>query len=340
MAARYPKHPNYVPIVKWQTWEREAFKHTEPAVAAHVLPCFEVRLPEQHTHMLKSLTATWSHAALIDYANPEGRLTSSRASELNEFLAKRQAGAAPVSPVLNPLDVGGLSSALKKSLAKHPITLRVRPSSLVETAALTSEIEQAWTAIDNFSAARRLIVDLGRTPAQVTNAESLALAKALRDFKSMGFEEIHLASGSFPESLQDIAQAKEILRRDWALWQKVDANDPTLLIGFSDYGPLTPLWTEEVLMRRGGRSCIRYALDSKWLVIRGSGNKRADSIAISELMVNLYAADFKGASFSYGDKLIAERADPSVPPDKKKCGQAHIAEYWSHHVAHVVKQQY
>jgi hypothetical protein len=65
-----------------------------------------------------------------------------------------------------------------------------------------------------------------------------------------------------------------------------------------------------------------------------------NSIALSEILVNTYAGDFKGATYSFGDRLIEERADPNLPAKKKRCGHYHITEAWSHHIAYVLKEQY
>lgn len=340
MPAQYANYPQYVPVVKWQKWERLALKETDSTVAHRVLPCIEVRDSYQHQHALSDYSDTWLLPALIDYADPLGHLPPGRAAELDQFLKTVKGSAAYASPVLNPAVVPSVFPSIKSALGHRKITLRVRVNNVGQAAGHLNALKNALEAPGVAAATNRLIVDLGATPVGIGATEAAALAVDLKTMKALGIDHIHLASGAFPDSLMHISGAGTVDRRDWAFWTQVAAADPTLLAGYSDYGPLTPNWTEEVLQRRGGRSVIRYALDDKWRVIRAATNTKNDSIAISTLMVTTYGHEFKGAPFSYGDQLIAERAEPRVPLAKKRCGHYHITEFWSHHIAQVVKQQY
>ena len=49
-------------------------------------------------------------------------------------------------------------------------------------------------------------------------------------------------------------------------------------------------------------------------------------------------ASFKGREYSYGDELIADRANPAIK--KKNAGLFHFTEGWCHHLATVIKEQY
>lgn len=339
MADAYTKYPHYVPIVKWQSWERRGLKEITATVAARVMPCVEVRDSAQHASMVAEFAATWPHPGLVDYSNPQGQLTSVRLGELQQFLKLAKGSAAFASPVLGISSVASAFPAISKYLAGRPVTLRSRLQDLANTADQLSLIAKALETPGLSAAANRLILDLGPTPA-VSPAQLKVLSDALGKIRALGFQHLHLASGAFPESLQAIEGAGEVPRKDWQLWERVAADKPTTLVGFADYGPLTPTWTEETLTRRGGRSILRYTLEDKWRIIRATSNKTSDSIAISELMVNLYSGEFRKRPFSFGDALIADRADPTVPLKDKKCGHYHIAEFWNHHITFVVKEQY
>lgn len=340
MTSQYAHYPQYVPIVKWQRWERLALKKTEPAIAHRVLPCIEVRDSKQHQMALDEYKDTWGVAALVDYSNPEGKMSPGRATELAQFLKQVNGSAAYASPVLNPAFAPLVFPMIKSVLGPRKLTLRVRLPQLDKAADQVGHLKLALATAGLAAATNRLIVDLGTTPIGVSDQDVQKLAAQLKLMKALGFEHLHLASGAFPESLMHINGAGDIDRKDWMFWERVAKVDSSLLVGYSDYGPLTPTWSEEQLVRRGGRAVIRYALDDKWRVIRASTNTKADSIAISTLMTTIYNSEFKGAAFSYGDQLIADRANPTLPLSKKMGGQYHITEYWSHHIAHVVKQQY
>ncbi|PZQ28815.1 MAG: hypothetical protein DI562_10160 [Stenotrophomonas acidaminiphila] len=340
MPEQYAHYPQYVPIVKWQEWEQRALKMTEQAIAPRVLPCIEVRDPKQHKVALKRYEGTWGSAALVDYANPEGKLSKDRTKELAQFLKQVKGSAALASPVLNPQFASSAFPVIKPVLGERKITLRVRLPQLNKAADHLAHLKSALDTPELADATDRLIVDLCRTPSNVSDEGVQQLVDQLKLMKALGFKHLHLASGAFPESLKNVDGATLIDRNDWKFWKRVAQADPSLLAGFSDYGPMKPTWTEEELNMRGGSVVLRYTLDDRWRVIRGSTKTKADSKAISELMVTTYKKEFKGATFSYGDQLIADRADPALPDSMKTGGNYHITEYWTHHIAHVVKQQY
>lgn len=341
MAHKHPDHPPYLPIIKWQLWEQSALRETFPDVAPYVLPCIEVRDSSQHATLMERLADVWSQPALIDYADPQGRLTGQRASELKDFLALARQNQWPVSPVLHPLDAVALTPTLLKEVLKFPeVVLRLRTVGLDIPQNQEHQVQAARLKLNASEKPSRLIVDLGVSPAVWSQANVVDLVTSFTRLKALGFNHVHLASGAFPESLANVKTMATFARHDWGLWKDINAQANGLALGYADYGPLSPKWTEEVLTRRGGRVVIRYARDQDWLVLRADGNTKAHSIAISQLMVGAYKASFKGPGYSYGDKLIADRADPTLPDKAKKGGQTHIAEYWTHHIAMVVKDQY
>jgi hypothetical protein len=340
VARQYPDHPKYVPIIKWQKWEQRALKETKNDVSPDVLPCIEVRDSAQHETLMKVLPSTWSRPLLVDYANPTGRLLGNRAKELYAFLKHARKHGYLVSPVVHPLDAVALPGPLAREIDQFPeVVLRMRATGLAVSPAEQTQVADALLKLAG-SDSTRLIVDLCVTPAAWTDANIKSFATELGTLKGLGFDHIHLSSGAFPDGLANVKGSAVIARLDWDLWQAVNAQTPKLLLGYSDYGPLTPKWTEQVLVRRGSRVAIRYARDNDWLVLRATGNKVTDSIAISQLMLGPYRTSFKGPGFSFGDMLIDQRADPTVPLNKKKSGQIHITEYWTHHIAKVVKEQY
>jgi len=340
MPSSYEQYPPYIPIIKCQKWERLALKKTAPAVADRILPCIEVRMPDQHQAMIQEYSTTWTRPALVDYADPQGHLSPSRITELNDFL--KVVGGSPqlASPVLSPGSAKAVFPAIRVALGGRKVALRLRLADVSSVDNQLVLVEQSLRTPGLKAVADRLIVDLGVTPGNLTGASIAVFAGALKKLKALGFAHIHLASGAFPESLAHINGAALIDRKDWTLWENVAAANPSTQVGFSDYGPLTPKWTEEITQRRGGRVVIRYALKDKWRVIRGQNNTTAESIAISTLMTTAYAAEFKNRGYSFGDDLIADRADPTVPLNKKKCGLYHFTEFWTHHMAFVVKDQY
>lgn len=342
MAEHFPHHPQYVPIIKWQKWEQCALDHLDADVVGGTLPCIEIRDSKQHGNLLAKLPAVWGRAALVDYADPNGRLTDQRRVELREFLAHATGAPAYLTPVINPLDAVAMADkALMKSLrTRQALAWRLRVTLNGDVAGTVAALAAVMPTLLQPEGGIRLILDMGVTPAAWSDAQLAVLGDGLKACADLGFTSIHLTSGAFPDSLQTVVSKATFVRRDWQLWQAANALVPELHVGFGDYGTLSPLWTEEVLTRRGGRANIRYTLATEWLVLRGGNITKEESVAISELMVTVHSASFEGPAFSFGDRLIAERADPTVPMSQKHCGQYHIAEAWSHHVTYVTRKQY
>lgn len=341
MAMQYAMYPQYIPILKWQKNEQRALQHVYPDAAPRVLPCIEVRDSSQHKTLLSNLNSVWKAASLVDYSNPEGNLTPARLAELVDFLKLGTGSSVLASPVLSPYVTAKSLSTVAGLLGNRKITLRLRLDDPTKAGNHQYAIEKFMKTPGVGVHVDRLIVDLRITPnGNPSQAELNTFTHALHAMKGVGIPNLHLASGAFPASLQGIEGMHEIQRRDWELWQNAAAASPQTLIGYSDYGPLTPEWKEEVLTKRGGRSVIRYALEDRWRILRAASNTTDDSIAISELMTTTYAAGLKPRNYSFGDQLIHDRADPAVPDKDKKSGQYHITEYWSHHIAFVVKDQY
>jgi hypothetical protein len=331
-----------VPIIKWQKWEQRALLELSAPVIERVLPCLEIRDSSQHKTLLKSLGTVWPYPVMVDYANPDGILTPPRIKELREFCRQHPNAAQNVIPVINPGDVAVLGKPKLMALlhGHRQVAYRLRVDRYASMDGAIAALEGALKDMPAPSDGALLIIDLGVTPVAWPGNTVKDLGSHVTYCAGLGFVSVHLASGSFPESLASIASSGAVQRRDWQLWEALAAAIPETNVGFSDYGTLWPRWSEAVLMRRGGKATIRYACTDEWLILKGNSMQKAESIAISKLMTTVYAPKFEGKSFSFGDRLIADRADPAVPDKNKLCGQAHIAEGWTHHITFVVKKQY
>ena len=340
--AKFPAHPPYIPIIKWQGYEQRALEQVDAALISRMQPCVEVRTSKQHVNLMKNLHKVWPHDVLVDYANPSGAITHARLSELLDFMQYAVQQQLPVSPVLGPSFVAAAGTRFFKLAQALPyVTIRLRVGTLTVSGDKQQLAKEAHDHLKANGISSSLIVDLGVSPKEWTQAEAARMGQDLQALAAIGYQSVHLISGAYPASLASVKTGMATFNRnDWSLWHDVNAGALGLDIGFGDYGTLSPEWTEEILQRRGGRIAIRYTRDDDWLILRADGNTTGDSIAISEILVNTYANDFKGAPYSFGDTLIDERADPNLPAKKKRCGHYHITEAWSHHIAYVLKEQY
>ena len=337
--AKFNDYPRYIPVLKWQDWEQRALEKIDPTLLERVLPCIEVRTKKQHENLLSNVQTIWSNDVLVDYSNPSGDLTGGRLKQLMAFLSYASVESLPVAPVLSPGDVIGMKKPLKAMLVNlRSVAVRLRLNTLTVSAAQLQLVRDAYVELQAANIAPTLIIDFGVSPNSWEESEVVQLGIALNEINSIGFDSVHLLSGAYPASLASVKTGvARFDRNDWAFWMAVNSEVPELTVGYADYGTLSPEWTEDVLIRRGTRAVIRYTRDDDWLILRADGNKISDSEAISTILVSAYAKDFKGAGYSFGDDLIEERADPASP---SRCGHYHITEGWSHHIAHVLKEQY
>ncbi|WP_416770742.1 beta family protein [Pseudomonas sp. RHF3.3-3] len=340
--AKFPQHPRYVPIIKWQSWEQRALEKVEAAHVHRMQPCIEVRTSKQHLNLLGKLQAVWPHDVLVDYANPSGQLTHVRQNELLDFMQHAVQQKIPASPVLGPAYVASMGAKFMKLATSLPsVVIRLRLDALAVPNDKLQLVQGAYTYLKSAGIDSALIVDLGVSPKEWLPVQIASFSQDLRSLSAIGYKSVHVVSGAYPASLASVKTGSATFKRsDWAFWSDVNASVPDLKVGFGDYGTLSPGWTEDILELRSNRIAIRYTRGSDWLILRADGKTTNDSIAISEILVSTYPQDFKGAGYSFGDEILAERADPNFPVKKKRCGHYHITEGWSHHIAYVLKEQY
>lgn len=340
MTARHPHHPQYMPIIKWQQYEQYALRGLDERFIGATLPCIEVRKTTQHVDLMQGLANNWHHAALIDYADPEGRLSNARMAEFGAFLRYAGARTYPITPVVDSRDMTVLPDELQQALKPFQVIgLRIRVPVIEAVAVVLEQAKKSLALARELRVSARLIVDLGVTPQKWTGEDTERLTEMLRELQQEGSQSLHLASGAFPNSLAQV-QVKEFARRDWKLWKEIQDGAPDLVIGYSDYGVISPEWSEEALIKRGGWVAIRYARLDDWLVLRADGKSKKHSEDLSILMVTVYRDSFKEARYSTGDHMIAVRADKFAPARQKKGGTYHVTEGWIHHIAVVITEQY
>jgi hypothetical protein len=342
--ALFPINSNtapYIPIIKWQKWEQKALENINADIKDRVVPCIEIRDTKQHTNIMEHLRTVWNSPALVDYSNPKGELTLGRMSEFHDFLNYALKHQHPIIPTLSPSELNSANAHFRTLLYKFDlIALRLRLDKLEISKAEIADIKSALANLKVKNQRAVLIIDLGVTPLKWPDEQLEAFITAAR-IVDEGFIQTYVASGAYPASLQGAPTgANDFNRRDWILWLALNTKAGDLKLGYSDYGILAPTWSEEVLIRRANRIAIRYTCDEKWLILLADGKTTQESIAVSQILTTNFRSLFKGANYSYGDLLIADRADPTVPLSKKHCGHYHITEGWSHHIAFVVKEQY
>lgn len=118
------------------------------------------------------------------------------------------------------------------------------------------------------------------------------------------------ASGAFPVDLTTCELGENYRPRfDWKNWISLKNFKKLLRYPtFADYTIQHPIYKESLRFFAPSAS-IKYALANDWLIMRGSKGKNKHYIANAYLLSQdkKFKSLFRGASFSFGDKYIAEK---------------------------------
>ncbi|KAA0988641.1 hypothetical protein FQ192_16510 [Pseudomonas sp. ANT_J12] len=342
MPSLHPSYPPYIPVIKWQKAEQKALEAIDEELVDQVWPCIEVRGVTHHQLLMSEVFHYWKGTVLVDYADPSGRLGGRRMEVFESFLSVAGAKNYPIIPVLDSRDAVELSDKMQQLLSTFDsVVVRLRIESLSLSQDHFKQVQDACRILCQLKVSPRLMVDMGECPSEWAAQDLRSFAAVLRDMKGCGFYTVHLTSGAYPESLSDVSSMAEYDRHDWRLWKELNTIASDLLLGYSDYGILSPKWTEEILKKIAKKVALRYTREKDWLILKATGKKKQDSIDLSVILVTRYAKDFMGSKFSLGDRVMATRADSEVPDREKKGGaSSHLTEAWIHHIAYVVKEQY
>jgi hypothetical protein len=140
------------------------------------------------------------------------------------------------------------------------------------------------------------------------------------------YENIIIASGSFPDNLGALNPAGRVYRLtryEWNIWltlQTLPGINNT--IKYSDYGTKHPFYSEANFQ---GSCSIKYTAISDFVVYRGeiSGNHpdgNGQYITFSGQLIG--SADYSGAGFSWGDGRISFFAGQIMNDPRRKTGNA------------------
>lgn len=299
----------------------------------------EIRTEKEHAALHTTLTNFWTNTGIADYASPEGTVSGWRLNGYKLTLEKIEDGTLSLYPALNPFDQDLINDVTILPLLQKMTTVvfRIRISGEMTNA----EIINKCNKVRNIVVSNKTFVvmlDFRVAPENPSDGVLEKIKDLILSFNKNGFESVYLASGAYPIQI-DVGQSR-FARWDRHLWEAVSSKIDGFKIGYCDYTVVSPLWEEGPMIRRG-KVAIRYTVDSEWLVLKGNDGTKGESIRLSELMINLFKNDFRDETYSFGDKLIADRANPTLPLEQKKGGgETHLLEGVNHHISFVIKENY
>jgi len=184
------------------------------------------------------------------------------------------------------------------------VCFRLTPHDVVEAgfggrlADLTSRLQLDPECID-------LVLDYRVfDPSAPTLAKLVPRIPDVRRWRSFTF-----VCGSFPPDLQEFTPGRHTIEReDWLVYRsQINSRGLPRTPAFGDYTVQHGLYREPPEHSNPSAS-IRYALDDKWLIMRGEGIFNEDGPGREQYVANAMllcdSDEFYGPNFSYGDSYI------------------------------------
>jgi hypothetical protein len=356
----------YVPALKWKEGEVEGFATLYPATKKQVTPIVEVcpkgltktitTYDERLDDVVKELEKAVGTGgrAYIDFQLWAPGIYNSKQQPpvWHVVMAARGKGIAAVP-------VAGFNSDLSHQQAvralhtQHQtgICFRSEPQHCLQPY-FAASLMQFVGAFGATPADVDLVLDLGECgQANLLPTLSAGAVASLNSVRMYPWRSVTLLAGAFPSRLSDHVDGDstgEIPRLDWALWQSVVASFGAPL-QFGDYAiqhiDLVEGFDPKTMNMSGN---IRYTVDHKWLIHRGSalltknprpGRQHKPSAGYAQyrtLAANLVGDPrFSGATFSWGDNEMVKVANHAISTGNQSKWRAYGT---NHHIEFVVNQ--
>lgn len=321
--------------------ERKALRSLDSALRSRTSPLLECpprvlsgcdtrdELERRLDHVVDDIAGWNRRSVFIDFS----ALQSAAAAALDVMVRRAVAAGIRAIPVVS-LRTGGGGTAyarcVRTLLDRHglAICLRLSPEEL-KLSSIGEMTEQRLKSYGAAPAGTDLVIDRGLIDGGTTRYEEFAhLIPSLDEWRTLT-----LLAGSFPPDLAGLAPGNtyRLPRFEWRQWQALDSW-PLRRPAFGDYTIQYALIKESAPSPNPSAS-IRYTTEGDFFVLRGEGilNKRGPGRA----QWNAWAAllierpEYFGATFSEGDRYIAERA---VDAGRSGTPQTWLRAGFSHHL--------
>ncbi|MBI4181309.1 MAG: beta family protein [Chloroflexi bacterium] len=335
-------YKHYIPILRWRAAEKGALQNLETEDRALITPFVELIMPQPRGDgnktrkktpaellkesidiFLKDLPAIpsellkyWGHETFfLDVQLLDGSI---RAKSLEKILGNGKQLDILLVPLLSVIPVVGFASDEQTRRVavnfakenKHGLCLRITESNLKEKS-LASDVK-AFIGNNSLDAKNiDLMVDFKIVDEQTSYEflfKKINLIPHLEQWRTF-----IVASGAFPQDLSQFRDPGQydIPRADWTLWCRL-SKDLKRSPSFADYTIQHPVYLPRDSSSNPSAS-IRYALEDHWVILKGQGlrNKKGAGFKQYPAQAQLFVKQkeiFKGASFSFGDSYIAEKA--------------------------------
>ena len=327
---------HYVPILKWRMGEYQALLHLKRTVKDWCTPLLEIpteawdfeeekpakSLDDHLSSFGKRLKAKWDTAiCFVDSPYIDGAAKVASGQHHLEFIFDQaRAAKCKAIPVVGLRRASAYVSAVRRIAAADSLGICLRlepedftPSLQADIDALLSRLAINVDDVDLVIDSKDSIQPSATTQAAVWKAQLMQIPYQVT------WNTLTIAGTAFPAALPaSVYRPKGTAKRnEWLAYKHlISTLKPTQRIPtFGDYAtshPVTALLDPRVL---DPNAKIKYTIDDAWFIVVGTQvklNGRGQYVQLCERIINERPAVFSGASYSWGDKYIADCAAKAV----------------------------
>lgn len=324
---------DYVAVLKCKQGELFATQTTDPT---RFVPLLEVIDASKLVQIVRALPSD-GHVAWVQAINADGMDETSWAQSIGLLLSSLDAEGRKVVPVVTLDEDADAFWVINGVVAqqRRGLVLRIDCDEALEEdpIAFASRIDEVLAACGVLAKDCDVLVDAGLVTGGVA-VQALAASTALRALPHIGqWRSLVTAFSGFPEMVSSFVaptSVGSIPRTDAAAFNHLVVRWTVRPLTFADYGVGVPTYADAPWAPIPN---IRYCLPTEWLVHRAA-TKSDPSPQYVQLAKDVVAARyFRGASFSDGDRYLADVAAGNDGPGN---AGSYLRVAMSHHFAVVL----
>lgn len=334
----------YVPILKWKAGEQNCLKKLSPTVSNAIIPFIEVSTPSESA---KDEDAEKKYSKLIHSFNsilPEKPfylyLTENWYNDLDDANKIPETYKIFLEDIDHPQAIPAFELTDELNISNAPnlrnengICLRISINSFEHLGEILEQYRNnSWITPENTD----LLIDLKYIDKEIYPKKA-ALATVLTDISDLtDYRNVIIASCSFPKDVSTLQSniVNEFPRHENEMHNICLKLQQALSFHYiySDYGPAN-LYDTPFIRGMIPNFKIKYSTPDKYLVVKGfslkNGGLDFDNVSNCCKLLMTHP-QYSGASFSYGDQVIADTADRKI----KKSGNLTnwVGYSFNHHI--------
>lgn len=305
-----------MPILKWKKAEQDALKYLNNDQKSKIIPIIELLPDKIETEgadikkFTENILKIWCFDGCPMYIDFTQLIQQKTVSDILMYCRELSLNIIPVANLAGSVD-RLRSIALTDNAQEKGVCLRIVPAELLDAEALNGKLA---SFVSDYNMERKRIDILLDFKEQTDREDYIGGVTAIRQIDGVAsYRKLIVAGGSFPVDLSEFSNDEVgiVPRKEWINWNAVRTHSSGLQIPlFADYTVVHPLIRESIPIPPS--ISIRYTNRDTWFIHRGVKTKKhqyGHGQYLSHASTIVQTPDeFYGATFSYGDNYIAEKA--------------------------------